>query len=222
MKYFVFILIIAAVAVATVLIGRSIKISHGRSSSSKMLWYGRDREYYIYEMLSSYFPRKNIFRNLCFPVKKGDEKLWTEVDIVCVTHGGVVVIEVKGAKGHIDNPERGEWTQRYGEKVLKFQNPHEQNHGHVIAVENALKREGIMKLPIYNVVVFTEQNVKFRNRYKWLMRPEQIVDFVAELDDKLAMSRKDIKNIDAVFEKYKKQHKPTAAKRRVQQNSAMR
>ncbi len=222
MKYFIFILIIAAVAAVTVLIGKSIKVSHGRSASSKMLWYGREREYYIYEMLSSYFPRKNIFRNLSFPVKKGEERLWTEVDIVCVTHGGVVVIEVKGAKGQIDNPESGEWTQRYGEKVLTFQNPHEQNHGHVIAVENALKRAGIMKLPIYNVVVFTEQNVKFRYRHKWLMRPEQIVDFVAELDDRFAMSGKDIKNVNAVLEKYRRPHKPTAAKRRADQAAAVR
>ncbi|MBQ3100020.1 MAG: NERD domain-containing protein [Clostridia bacterium] len=222
MKYFIFVLIIAAVAAVTVLIGKSIKANHGRSASSQMLWYGREREYYIYEMLSSCFPRKNIFRNLSFPVKKGEEKLWTEVDIVCVTHGGVVVIEVKGAKGRIDNPESGEWTQMYKDKVLKFQNPHEQNHGHVIAVENALKREGIIQLPVYNVVVFTEQDVKFRNHYKWLMRPEQIVDFVAHLDDRFAMSGKDIKNVDAVLEKYRKPHKPTAAKRRAGQNARVR
>ena len=110
----------------------------------------------------------------------------------------------------------------YKDKVLKFQNPHEQNHGHVIAVENALKRAGIMQLPVYNVVVFTEQDVKFRNRYKWLMRPEQIIDFVTQLDDKFAMSGKDIKNVSAVLEKYRKQHKPTAAKRRAEQNAAAR
>lgn len=222
MKYFFFVLVIVAVAAATVLIGRSIRKSHGRSASTQMLWYGRDREYYIYEMLASAFPRKNIFRNLCFPVVKGQEKLWTEVDIVCVTHGGVVVIEVKGAKGHIDNPESGEWTQRYRDKLLTFQNPHEQNHGHVIAVENALKRAGIMKLPIYNIVVFTEPGVKFRKQYKWLMRPEQIVDFVGELDDRFSMSKKDIKNVDAVLERYKKTHKPTAAKRRAEENRTQR
>ena len=207
MKYVLIpILLVAFAAFITYLIGRSVKKSHGKNEAAQILWYGNDREYYIYEMLASAFPRKNVIRNLYCPVKLPDRVLYTKVDIVTVTHGGVVVIEVKGSKGNIDNPSEGDWCQRYKDKVTTFKNPYKQNEVHVRAIETLLKRAGILNVPIYNIVVFADKNVRFTNDYKWLFKPEGIVEHVSALDDRFSLSGKDIKNVVGVLSEQSKKY----------------
>ena len=203
------ILLIAFAVAITYLIGRSVKNSHAKNEAAQILWYGNDREYFIYEMLASAFPRKDVFRNLYCPIKLPEKVLYTEVDIVVVTHGGVVVIEVKGHKGNIDNPSDGDWCQRYKDKVLTFKNPYRQNEVHVKAIENLLKRAGILNVPVYNAVVFADKNVRFINSYKWLFKADNIVDYISSLDDRFALSGKDIKNISGVISKYTKKRTDT-------------
>ena len=223
MKYVLIpILLVAAAALITYLIGRSVKKNHGKNEAAQILWYGNDREYYIYEMLASAFPRKNVFRNLYCPVKLPDRVLYTEVDIVTVTHGGVVVIEVKGSKGNIDNPPEGDWCQRYKDKVMTFKSPYKQNEVHVRAIEALLKRAGILNVPVYNVVVFADKNVRFTNNYKWLFKPEGIVDHISGLDDRFTLSGKDIKNVVGVLSKYTKKRTDTLYAERQKQNASRR
>ena len=213
MRPFILILVIAAIAALAFLADKLIKRAQTRSVLASAESYGRNREYMVYGMLKSSFPSRSIYRNLYFPVSDGPETLWTEVDALAVTHGGIVVIEIKGAKGVIENPVSGDWTQRYKEKVLTFQNPYEQNEGHIIAVKNALRSAGIGSVPMFNVVVFTEKNVRFTKRYPWLMDADRLIDYVAALEDRNTLKRKDIKQINQIIGGYRVRHDATAAER---------
>ena len=206
------ILISLAAVVLFFALGRAAASADRRAARRRSDEYGAQRERYLYSVLRSYFPSRNVHLNLYFPVKKQDETLWTETDVTVVTRAGVCVIEVKGFKGMIDSPEAGDWTQRRGDKVVQFQNPREQNEGHVIAVRNALRRAGLGDVQVFNAVVFTEENVKFTQTHPWLFVNYQIIDYLAKLDDSNALTRKDVKSVNAALAPYAKKRNNTAAR----------
>ncbi len=209
MKVILPLLIVLLVGVAAYAIQTAIRNSRERSSGAEA--YGRECERQVFGMLRSVLPSKNVFGNLFFPIAKDGKTLWTETDAVCVTRGGIIVIEVKGAKGVIDNPAEKDWTQKYGDKELTFHNPYEQNKGHVVAVKKVLARAGITGAPVYNIVVFTDNAARFTNRYPWLMHAEKAVDFAALLDDKPVLDRKTVKAARDALSPYTERRAPTAA-----------
>ena len=205
------VLISILAAICFLALGRAIESAKLRNQRKRSKDYGDECELYVYSLLRDFLPYKNVYRNMYFPVYKSGEVLWTEVDVVAVTHAGVSVIEVKGLKGVIDSPAEGDWTQKYGDKLLKFRNPHTQNEGHVIAVKNALKRAGLENVAVDNAVVFTEQTVKFTQTHPWLFKNYQIVDHLSALDDRNALDRKDLKAVNAALAAYTKKRPNTAA-----------
>lgn len=176
----------------------------GRMNAARMLQYGRDREYFIYEMLRSAFGSDRVMKNLYFPVPTKEGVFDTEVDIVCITRGGVSVIEVKGSKGVIDTPMDGPWCQRYGKKERFFENPYYQNQTHAAALKRALEKAGITNVPIYNYVVFTDIKVRFTHNYPWLVRSDKLLEVTERLDDKLILTRRDVRNITQVIKRHKR------------------
>ncbi len=203
------ILLIVGIAAVTAIIIYSMVMIMGKSNAAKILQYGRDREYFIYEMLSTAFVGGTVMRNLYFPVPTKEGVFDAEVDIVCVTRGGIAVIEVKGSKGVIDSPPEGRWCQRYGQKVLYFQNPYIQNEGHVTAVRRALESRGITNVPIRNYVVYTDRNVRFTHNYPWLLRSDQLVSAIERMNNKLILTRKDHRIIMSVMRHHRRRRHMT-------------
>lgn len=198
------IFVILGIIAFTLIILYSLMQIMGRSNAQKILQYGRDREYFIYEMLANTFNKNTVFRNLYFPVVTKEGTFDTEVDVVCVTRGGIAVIEVKGSKGIIDSPPSDTWLQRYGKKVLKFENPYNQNEGHVKAIRNALNKKGITNVPIKNYVVFTDIHTQFSHTYPWLLRSDNITETLERLDDKLILTRRDQRIISQIMKNHKR------------------
>ncbi len=203
------IFVILGIVALTLVIIYSLMQIMAKSNAKRILQYGRDREFFIFEMLSGAFVSGTVFRNLYFPVQTKEGTFDTEVDVVCVTRGGIAVIEVKGSKGAIDSPNAPFWTQRYGKKVLRFENPYTQNEGHVKAIYNALNKQGITNVPIKNYVVFTDTHVRFSHQYPWLLRSDNIVDTLERLDDKLILTRRDQRIISQIMKNHKRRRNPT-------------
>ncbi len=149
-------------------------------ASKDILKYGRETENYISKLVKLAFNPKNVFRNIYLPKSAYNTDKVTEIDILLVTKAGIFVIEVKGSKGFIDNPAMGDWCQHYGEKHLAFHNPFEQNAAHIRAVSDVLKRDGIYNIPMHSVVVFADQNVKFKHRYENLTYADTLVKYLKD------------------------------------------
>lgn len=79
-----------------------------------------------------------IFRNVT--LKRNDDDGTTQVDLIAVSVFGAFVIEVKSLKGHVYANENSNWyLYSYpGSSKLTIQNPHRQNHAHVLAVAQVL------------------------------------------------------------------------------------
>lgn len=198
------VLIILGIVAVTLIIVSSLVNIMGKSNAEKILQYGRDREFFIYEMLTNAFAGSTVFRNLYFPVRTKEGVFDTEVDIVCVTRGGIAVIEVKGNKGTVDSPPTGSWCQRNGKKLLRFENPYVQNEGHVKAIAKALEKKGITNVPIKNYVVFTDIHTQFTHHYPWLLRSDNVVESMERLDDKLILTRRDQRIISQIMKNHKR------------------
>ncbi len=214
----ILIIIIAICGITFILLWSMSNLS-GKTNAAQILQYGREREFFIYEMLRSALPQGTVMRNLYFPVPTKEGVFDTEVDVVCVTTGGIAVIEVKGAKGFIECPPTGVWHQKYKDKNLRFESPYEQNAGHIKAIHRALANKGITNVPVRNLVVFADVNVKFSHKYPWLLRCDQVVDAVDAMNNKMVLSRKDVRIITQVLSAHKKRRHPTFKNKKTHKRS---
>jgi len=138
-----------------------------------------------------------------FPVSlRPDNTKFIEADLVVVTHGGIIVIEVKGHKGKIDNPRNSTWHQIYKDKHLEFQNPFDQNAYHIKTIDSLLKREKMFNLPLYNIVVFSSDNVKFRYKREGLCTASALNGIMLDISKNRFLTTPELKHTLFVLRKY--------------------
>ena len=176
-----------------------LKTVRGEINAKKILKYGRQSEDFIYNLLRTHYSAGNIMRNAYYRLGNGGT---TEIDIVLVAGNGIQVIEVKGMKGYIENPFKGDWCQMYKNKTLMFQNPFEQNVTHIRAIQHIIHKEKIPNIPIRNIVVFTDPNVKFKFKEEMLLTSNKLLPFLADLNRNKFLKSKEIRRISKVLKKY--------------------
>lgn len=83
----------------------------------------------------------------------------TQIDHICVSPFGVLVIETKNMSGWIfGGKNQAQWTQTIYQKKYKFQNPLRQNYKHIKALEYALD---LPQETLKSIIVFAG-NCKFK------------------------------------------------------------
>jgi hypothetical protein len=210
---------LGVIAVSAVIIAVYRKISAALTADS-ILRYGRNSEKFVYNLLKTQFPQSRLFRGVTLPLEPGRaDGPRTEADIIAVGRGGVCVIEVKGHKGFIENPIKGEWCQVYGEKVLPFHNPFEQNAGHLRAVERIFKTEHFYNVPLLNIVVFTDGKVKFKNRHDNLYTADNLLPALCDVNRSRFMSGSEMKKAADAIRKYARRDKKFRPSKQNQQTA---
>jgi len=189
--------IIVLLAVISILL-YLLKTIRGEINAKKILKYGRQSEDFIYNLLRTHYSANNILRNAYYRLGNGT----TEIDIVLVASNGIQVIEVKGMKGYIENPFKGDWCQMYKNKVLMFQNPFEQNVAHIRAIQQIIRKEKIANIPIRNIVVFTDPNVKFKFKEEMLLTSNKLMPFLADLNRNKFLKSKEVRHISKILRKH--------------------
>lgn len=196
---------IIALSAAVIAVYRRIS---AKLTSENILKYGRKSERFVYNLLLTHYPKSRLFRGVTLPVdpNKPDGPR-TEIDLIAVGRGGVCVIEVKGHKGFIENPARGDWCQVYGDKILPFRSPFEQNAGHLRAAERIFKAEHVYNVPLLNIVVFSDSGVKFKNRHDNLYIADGLLPALRDINRSRFMSAAEIKKSVAALRRYARRAK---------------
>jgi hypothetical protein len=204
------------IAVSLFIIAVYRRIS-ARLTAESILKYGRASERFIYNLLLTVYPKQRLFRNITLPQNPDDpDGRRTEIDLIAVGRGGICVLEIKGHKGFIENPNKGDWCQVYGEKILPFRNPFEQNAVHLRAVERIFKAEHVYNVPLLNIVVFTDADVKFKNRHDNLYTADNLLPALHDVNRSRFMSGREIKAAVTALRKYAKRaagYKPGAPRK---------
>ncbi len=136
---------------------------------------GQSGERFLYlELQQNGVPRKQMFRNVYIPAfnKNGQENdKTTEIDIVVLSHKGILLFEHKAYSGKIyGDGRRKQWVQYLGGKKTYFMSPAEQNRYHRYCLQRYLK----LDIPIYLFISHSQcghwrvrnlpQDVHFLNR----------------------------------------------------------
>jgi|GEM_PF-661581 Nuclease-related domain. len=209
MDVFVKILLVAlgviAISAAIIVIYRRISAA---LTADSILKYGRASEKFVYNLLKTQYSENRLLHGVTLPLDPANRSgPRTEVDLIAVGRGGVCIIEVKGHKGFIENPIKGDWCQVYGEKVLPFRSPFEQNAGHLRAIERIFKAEHVYNVPLLNMVVFTDNGVKFKNRHDNLYTADNLLPSLRDINRSRFMSGSELKKATAAIRKYAKRAK---------------
>lgn len=119
----------------------------------------------------------------------------TEIDMLLLCERGIFIVEIKSHNGYIIT--RGKhWTQRWGDKVVRFHNPTYQNKVHITALENILrKRQSLASLPIYTVTVFTSSKVSFSENVKDVIKLPILTKFIKNKPRDKRMTSQNIESV---------------------------
>lgn len=91
----------------------------------------------------------------------------TEIDHVLIGKMGIVVIETKSISGIVSGNITDKELMHYiGTKRHKLYNPVFQNKTHTDNINHHLKKLGYKNIPIYSVVVFTDNNLEINIKGK--------------------------------------------------------
>ncbi len=100
-----------------------------------------------------------VLNGLCLPLYDGI----TEIDHVFICKKGVVVVETKAISGAVIGDVRDKnLTHTIGRNTHSLYNPIFQNKTHVDNVLHHFRKLGFENVPIFPLVVFTDENIELR------------------------------------------------------------
>jgi hypothetical protein len=161
--------------------------------------FGDSAETKVISYIEKYFTKYKILKDLYLKTNNG----LTEIDVLLLCERGIFIIEIKSHNGYIIT--RGKhWTQRWGDKVVRFYNPTYQNKAHRIALENILKkRQSLASLPIYTVTVFTSSKVSFSENVKDVIKLPVLAKFIKSKPCNKRMNHSTIASLERLIKSYR-------------------
>ncbi|MBO4264922.1 MAG: NERD domain-containing protein [Clostridia bacterium] len=207
MEVFLIILLILAICAVISAIAYYVYKFVSRVKSSRQLLYGDESERNIRHALITRFGKCRVLSGVYLPYINDPLGRYAEVDDIVITGGGIVVVEVKSHNGKIDNRSESIWIQHYGDKVVKFQNPVLQNAVHVRVVSDILRKEGIIDVPVYNLVVFTSKNVAFAKKVREVCSQKTMASRLSSIESDRVLSIIDRRNIKLLLGEYAEKSK---------------
>ena len=149
-----------------VLLWLAISSLRRRLLRQKILHFGDKAEEEVSEILHRDFPGAVILNNVYLRSGRGS----TQLDHILICKWGLFVIETKSHNGRIQIDEK-EWTQFYGDKIVRFHSPILQNESHVRALDRVLKQHRhLQNIRITGLVVFTSRKMHFSKRKEGVLR----------------------------------------------------
>lgn len=210
--------LLGVVTVAAVVFVLLIKFQTA-AKRRKIESYGRESEARIDAMLKKAFGDDAVFSGVYLPYLNSQSGKHAEIDHLVVTRSGVCVIEVKSHNGNIRCPaDEKFWWQTYNDKKISFYNPLWQNKTHSKIVGELLRSEGHYNVPIYSVVVFTSRRVTFSHTNKYVIKSDELVDFIKKNGKKNALSTSQTRRVRDIIKHRRSKERSVARRHR----SAMR
>lgn len=183
------------VFISYLLLKLALKLN-AHATKKKILSYGRPSEEAATMFFRAQLGEGNVLENRWLECKdSAGQKMYTEIDDIIVTRGGIFCVEVKSLVGMITSDNDTVWHQsvrtRSGEmKELDFRNPILQNSRHTEAVKLLLSCKGIPLPPVYNIVIFTSEKVAFSTPRKEIYTLKGGTERMRRLSSKKLLSKK--------------------------------
>ena len=99
-------------------------------------------------------------------------------------------------RGFIEDPMRGDWRQFNGNRIVQFNNPIELNSKRTRALDRVIRGRGF-KVPIKGIVVFTYEDVRFKNRLKRVFSAESSIKYIHAFMNNKCLTDSQVKSLCA-------------------------
>lgn len=141
-----------------------------RAKREEIRHYGDYAEERVAQTIRREIPGGVLMNNVYLKAGRGS----VQIDHILLCKWGLYVIETKSHNGRILVEDR-EWTQIYGEKVVRFHSPLRQNKSHVYALRRVLDgKRGVPRVNVTGLVVFTSRKVSFSRPVKGVVRLSEL------------------------------------------------
>ena len=194
------ILIILSFFISVLMIALSVRLVFYivRRRKTKTLLSGeRGRDGFLYSLFSSALGRKCcVLRNIYIRYEDSTESGIMCVPLVFIGSGGVLIAEEKHMRGFIEDPMRGDWRQFNGNRIVQFNNPIELNSKRTRALDRVIRGRGF-KVPIKGIVVFTYEDVRFKNRLKRVFSAESSIKYIHAFMNNKCLTDSQVKSLCA-------------------------
>ncbi len=169
--------------------------------------FGDRAEKRVEKYIEKYLHQIRIMKDVYLKTETG----LTEIDMLLLSDRGIFIVEIKSHNGYIITKGK-HWTQRWGDKVVRFHNPTYQNAVHKKALEDILKRrQSLASLPIYTVTVFTSSKVSFSENVRDVIKLPILSKFIKNKPRDKRMTRDMISTV----EKFIKSNAETSRRRQM-------
>lgn len=183
------------IAAASLLCFAAVRRLAADCKVGRILKYRLGGDRFLPELYSAAFGKRyRILENIYLPSGKQDGKIY-RIPLMLVGRAGIVLVEEKRMSGFIENPMRGDWRQFHGERIVQFQNPIEINLFHGQALRKRLASHGYPIPPVRGVIVFSEGDVRFKNRFRQVVTAESSAGYIRELMKENVISKIDADRI---------------------------
>lgn len=193
LKIFLIIFFSVNVSVLAVFLGsKLISYIKVRKKQDRVNHFGDKAEKRVEKYIEKYLHGIRIMKDLYLKTETG----LTEIDMLLLSDRGVFIVEIKSHNGYIVTKGK-HWTQRWGDKVVRFHNPTYQNAVHKRALEDVLKRrQSLASLPIYTVTVFTSSKVSFSENVRDVIKLPILAKFIKNKPRDKRMTREMISTLE--------------------------
>ncbi len=157
---------------------------------------------HIHERLGVELFKWNVFSGFLYPTaysKNGVPLDYTDIDTLAVTRGGIALVTVKDHGGLIDNGKGDVWVCRAGSDHVEFENPLSLGEDKRKAILSVIKRKKLPDVPVYNIVVFTGEDVSFVNEYDNVVDKLRFFEMISELNSERVLDMKEMFALRELF-----------------------
>lgn len=160
---------------------------------------------FVYNLLQTTYSKGRLIRHAVLPEFMSDGTARrAPCDLILVERGGVFVIREwnSGSAAAVDNPSDGAWRLAGPSGIVTIPNLFEQNKRGIHAVKEILRRENVYNVPIYNIVVFSGDRIRFRYRSEKLTTAEALLDTLRDFNRNKFLSQNEISDAVTAIKKY--------------------
>lgn len=175
-----------------------IWVIYSRITARKIMREGRNKKSFAFNFLSTRFSRTNTIRNVKLlindPNVNGGRYI-SDVGLVFVNKGGIMIVDTIPGSGFIDITEGGEWNRILNGKYYTFDDPFIRIQQKVASVKLFLRSEGVENVPVKPIVLFSGRRVKFSKRIQGLVNANELVPYIKDLNTDKYLTNGEIRSV---------------------------
>ncbi|MBE6563777.1 MAG: NERD domain-containing protein [Ruminococcaceae bacterium] len=143
----------------------------------------RKNKHFLYLLLKTRFGSRYLLPDISLLGGGRDStaRYYVKSELLYLNSGGLFVIRSVPGNGLVDVTQNDTWYRICNDRSFPFTNPFEQNEVFIRLLKSLFRYANIPNVPIYNIVVFTGNRVKFNQRQNGLLTANGLIPYMCDM-----------------------------------------